>query len=203
MNALKTLLTMAALLLLIGCASVTEAPPAPAAPPMPPRVEMKTSMGSFVIELYPDKAPVTVANFLQYVTDGFYDGMIFHRVVRKFIVQGGGHLQDMTMKLPRESIANESNNGLKNETGTIAMARFSLAGSANSQFYINVADNQELDYSPPQTPGYAVFGKVVSGMEVVTAISKVKTGYGKGSRTDDVPKTLIIIESARIVEPAN
>lgn len=157
----------------------------------PPRVEMKTSEGVIVIELYPDKAPLSVANFIKYVQDGFYDGLIFHRVIDGFMIQGGGINPDMSEKTTRAPIANEAKNGLKNAAGTIAMARKPDPHSATAQFYINLVNNDNLDYPSFDGWGYAVFGKVVSGFEVVQKIGKVKTGYG------DVPKTPIIIQSAK------
>ncbi|MFY9327528.1 MAG: peptidylprolyl isomerase [Georgfuchsia sp.] len=162
-----------------------------------PRVEMKTSEGVLVIELYPDKAPVSVANFLQYVRDGFYDGLIFHRVIDKFMIQGGAYKPDLSMKSPRAPIINEAKNGLKNEADTIAMARTSDPDSASSQFYINLGNNRNLDYPGQDGHGYAVFGKVVSGFDVVQKIGKAKTGYA--GYTPDVPKTPIIIQSASVL----
>ena len=168
-----------------------------ASPAKPIQVEMKTSEGVIVIELYKDKAPVSVANFVQYVRDGFYNGMIFHRVIDGFMIQGGGYKPDMSMKSPRASIINEASNGLKNDAGTIAMARTSDPNSASSQFYINLVNNDSLNYSSPENPGYTVFGKVISGFDVVQKIGKVKTGYA--GYTPDVPKTPVIIESATVV----
>ena len=158
-----------------------------------PRVEMKTSEGVIVIELYPDKAPASVANFLQYVRDGFYNGLLFHRVIDGFMIQGGGVKSDMSEKPARAPIANEAKNGLKNEAGTIAMARKPDPNSATSQFFINLVNNDSLDYPSFDGWGYTVFGKVVNGFDVVQKIGKVKTGYG------DVPKTPIIIQSAKVL----
>src|SRR5262249_43527660 len=147
-----------------------------------PQVEMKTSMGAIVIELFPDKAPKTVANFLQYAKDGFYDGTLFHRVIADFMIQGGGFTTEFKEKPTRAAVRNEAENGLKNTVGTIAMARTSDPHSATAQFFINVADNGMLDFKFPtaQGYGYAVFGKVVKGMDVVNAIRKVATGPGPG-----------------------
>ena len=137
-------------------------------------VNIETTAGSFVIQLYPDKAPITVANFKQYVKEGFYDNTIFHRIIAGFMVQGGGMDTNGNQKATHAPIKLESNNGLSNTIGTVAMARTSDDNSATSQFFINVADNNFLDYGVRDN-GYAVFGKVISGMDVVTKISKVKT----------------------------
>jgi len=193
MNTLKKLLAGAALMLCVGATLATDAGKTP-------RVEMKTSAGVIVIELYPDKAPASAANFLQYVRDGFYDGLIFHRVIDGFMIQGGGYKPDMTMKTPRAPIVNEAKNGLKNEAGTIAMARTNDPDSASSQFFINLVNNGNLDYPAPDGHGYAVFGKVVSGFDVVQKIGKAKTGWV--GYTENVPKTPIVIQSASI-QPAS
>ena len=136
---------------------------------------MNTNMGTIKIELFPDKAPVTVKNFISYVNDSFYDGTIFHRVINNFMIQGGGFLPDGTQKKTKAPITLESNNNLSNTVGTIAMARTNEPNSATSQFFINVKDNDFLNYKNDQNPGYAVFGKVVSGMDVVNAIKGVQT----------------------------
>ena len=136
---------------------------------------MNTNMGTIKIELFPDKAPVTVKNFISYVNDSFYDGTIFHRVINNFMIQGGGFLPDGTQKKTKAPITLESNNNLSNTVGTIAMARTNEPNSATSQFFINVKDNDFLNYKNDQNPGYAVFGKVVSGMDVVNAIKVVQT----------------------------
>lgn len=162
-----------------------------------PQVEMKTSQGTLVIELYPDKAPKSVANFLQYVKDGFYKGTIFHRVIDGFMIQGGGFTASMTEKTPRAPIANEAKNGLKNEAGSIAMARTSDPDSAAAQFYINLVDNAPLDYPSSDGWGYAVFGKVVKGFDVVQKIGKTRTGSAGFYR--DVPTTPIVIESVNLL----
>lgn len=158
-------------------------------------VKLETTKGTIVIEVNETAAPVTAANFLQYVKDGFYDGTIFHRVKPNFMIQGGGFTPDMKQKPTRPPIVNEAKNGLKNKRGTIAMARTNDPNSATSQFFINQVDN-DLDYSA-NNPGYAVFGQVVEGMDVVDAIDKVKTGI-KGM-FQDVPVEPIIIKSAKIV----
>lgn len=139
---------------------------------------IETSMGTITLELDEAKAPLTVANFVQYVKDGFYDGTIFHRVIDGFMIQGGGFTKDMNQKDTREAIRNEAMNGLKNDRGTIAMARTMVVDSATSQFFINLVDNDFLNFQnpTPQGFGYAVFGKVTDGMDVVDAIGKVRTG---------------------------
>src|SRR5690606_6247421 len=158
-----------------------------------PQVLMKTSLGEIVIELYPEKAPKTVENFLQYVDDGFYSGLIFHRVIGNFMIQGGGFDKDMRQKATRGPIPLESRNGLKNDVGTIAMARTSVPDSATSQFFINTVNNASLNHPNPDGNGYAVFGKVVSGMETVEKIAKVKTG--RSGPHSDVPTEPVVIES--------
>lgn len=162
-----------------------------------PTVEMQTSMGAIVIELNAEKAPKTVQNFLQYAKDGFYNGTIFHRVIEGFMIQGGGFTKNMDQKPAGSQILNEANNGLKNERGTIAMARRAEPHSATSQFFINHQDNSsQLDY-PLNGGGYAVFGKVTQGMEVVDKIAKVPTG--NRSLYQNVPQEPVIIQSVRIV----
>ena len=160
-----------------------------------PSVVVKTSMGSFTIELFPDKAPETVKNFLQYVDEGFYSGTIFHRVIDGFMVQGGGLDKNMTKKATRAPIVNEAGNKLKNTVGTVAMARTGEPNSATAQFFVNVKDNAFLDYrdSSREGIGYCVFGKVVQGMDVVNRIKAVPTGVKNGMR--DVPVTPVVIES--------
>lgn len=165
-----------------------------------PVVEFDTSMGQIVIELNEQKAPNTVANFLDYVKQGHYDGTIFHRVIGDFMIQGGGFDKDMQEKPTRAPIKIESDNGLKNEVGTIAMARTSDPHSATSQFFINVKDNGFLNYQSPTTQGYgyAVFGKVTQGMDVVRTIEGVPTGrYGHHG---DVPTTPVVIHSVKQVK---
>jgi peptidyl-prolyl cis-trans isomerase B (cyclophilin B) len=165
-----------------------------------PQVELKTSMGSITIELYPEKAPKTVENFLQYVNDGHYKGTLFHRVIPGFMIQGGGFNADFVEKQTRAPIPNEANNGLKNDVGTVAMARRQDPNSATAQFFINVADNQPLNFSPAN-PGYAVFGKVVKGMDVVNRIVDVPTGRGPSPQYENVPRKPVVIEDA-IVPPS-
>lgn len=168
-----------------------------------PQVEMKTSMGTVVIELYRDQAPLTVDNFLQYVKDRHFDGTLFHRVIPGFMIQGGGHGPDFGEKPTRKPVRNEAANGLKNETGTIAMARTSDPHSATAQFFINVANNESLDFRYPTEEGYGycVFGKVVKGMNVVERIAKVRTGPGPGGHRN-VPVKPVVIESVKLRAPA-
>ncbi|WP_150612673.1 peptidylprolyl isomerase [Pandoraea terrigena] len=163
-----------------------------------PQVQFKTSAGNFVVELNPKAAPKTVENFLQYVNSGFYNGTIFHRVIGNFMIQGGGFTPDMTEKPTRAPIPIESQNGLKNVTGAIAMARTSNPNSATAQFFINVKDNASLDYPNPDGYGYAVFGKVVSGMATVEKIKGVATT--RKGMYQDVPATPVVIESASVVK---
>ena len=166
-----------------------------------PTVEMETSVGAVRIELYADKAPKSVANFLQYVKDGFYNGLVFHRVIDRFMIQGGGHYPDLReKKADRPAIENEAGNGLKNDAGTLAMARTSNPHSATAQFFINVADNAFLDFreASPAGFGYAVFGKVTQGMEVVMRIARSPTGPG-GPFAKDVPQQPIVIESITLI----
>jgi cyclophilin family peptidyl-prolyl cis-trans isomerase len=160
-----------------------------------PQVVMETSMGNVKIELFQDRAPITVKNFLDYMDDRFYDGTIFHRVIADFMIQGGGMKPDLSEKRTRPSIRNESSNGLRNERGTLAMARTPDPDSASSQFFINVKYNAGLDRAnAPDRVGYAVFGRVLDGMDVVDKIRAVKTGPG------DVPVEVVLIKSIRRVE---
>ena len=159
------------------------------------QVVMETSLGTIKIELDGDKAPVTTANFLSYVDDKFYDGTIFHRVIPTFMIQGGGFAPGMTQKKTKATIKNESGNGLQNKRGALAMARTNDLNSATSQFFINVVDNgYRLDRSP-QNPGYAVFGRVIDGMDVVDKIKASPTGRKSGY--DDVPVKDVVIQSVR------
>jgi cyclophilin family peptidyl-prolyl cis-trans isomerase len=160
-------------------------------------VKLETSMGNIVIELNEQAAPITVKNFLGYVEEGFYDGTIFHRVIPDFMIQGGGLTAEMEEKQTREAIINEADNGLKNERGTIAMARKPHPDSATVQFFINHRDNAPLNYVENGDPGYAVFGKVIEGMDVVDAIASVNTTTRMGY--DDVPVKAVLIKSARVV----
>ena len=171
-----------------------------------PQVRVTTSMGEFVIELYPEKAPKTVENFLQYVDDGFYAGTLFHRVIGSFMIQGGGfdaglYQGAMRPKQTRAPIALESKNGLKNDRGWVAMARTGDPNSATAQFFVNVVDNASLNHPQPDGHGYAVFGKVVHGMEVVDAIRAVPTTSVGAYR--DVPASPVVIESMQRVGAKN
>ena len=163
-----------------------------------PQVDLKTNFGTIRVELYPAKAPKTVANFLQYVKDGHYNGVIFHRVIPNFMIQVGGFEKGMKEKPTRPPIENESKNGLKNDLGTLAMARTSQPHSASAQFFINTKNNDFLNQAQAQDGwGYAVFGKVVSGMDVVMKISQVPTG--NAGMHGDVPKEPVFIETATLV----
>lgn len=161
-------------------------------------VVLTTNFGDISIELNAEKAPITVANFLQYVEDGFYDGMIFHRVISNFMIQGGGFDANMKQKATKEPIKNEADNGLSNDEYTIAMARTSVPDSATGQFFINVKNNDFLNHTSPTTSGwgYCVFGKVVAGMDVVDKIKAVKTTSKAGHA--DVPVEPVIIEKATV-----
>jgi len=164
-----------------------------------PKVALETDKGRIVLELYPDKAPATVKNFLAYVDDGHYNGTIFHRVIPNFMVQCGGMTVSMKEKPTKPPVKNEADNGLKNLRGTIAMARTQVPDSATAQFFINTVDNDFLNHKnkTPQGWGYTVFGKVVEGMDVVDAIAKVKTG-NRGGHQDVPVDTLMIITAARV-----
>lgn len=164
-----------------------------------PSVEFQTNQGNFTIELYSEKAPKTVANFLQYVKDGFYENTIFHRVINHFMIQGGGFERDLREKNTRAPITNEASNGLLNELGTIAMARTADPGSATAQFFVNLTDNQFLNYVGPDPDqiGYCVFGKVTSGIDVVQKIGLVQTNTV--GRNSDVPIKPIIIKSVKLL----
>ena len=170
-----------------------------------PHVLVETNLGSFELELFPDQAPKSVANFLEYVSSGFYNGTVFHRVIDGFMIQGGGFTPDYERKPTNAPIVNEADNGLKNQRGTIAMARTMEPNSATAQFFINVKDNDFLNHTSktPRGWGYAVFGKVVKGMDVVDKIRKVKTGPG-GVFPQDVPQEAVIIEriSVTTAQPA-
>ena len=164
------------------------------------KVTMETSMGTISLELNDEKAPETVANFVGYAKAGHYDGTIFHRVIDGFMIQGGGFTKDMNQKPTGEPIRNEAMNGLKNRRGTIAMARTMVVDSATSQFFINLVDNDFLDFqSPtPQGFGYAVFGQVVDGMEVVDKIAKVRTGFSGPHQ--NVPEDPILIKKVTVLD---
>ena len=168
-----------------------------------PKVKLETTLGDIVLEVYPDKAPKTVANFLEYVKDGHYNGTIFHRVINGFMIQGGGYDAKYAQRPTRPPVPHEGREALekggpRNVTGTIAMARTNDPNSATAQFFINVVDNQRLDPSP-LSPGYVAFGKVTSGMDVVNKIKATPTGPG-GPFPTDVPQTPVIIKSATLVK---
>lgn len=163
----------------------------------PTQVKIETSAGDFVIEIDEARAPLTAASFLKYVNDGFYAGTIFHRVVNGFVIQGGGYLADMTLKPPGPGLVNESGNGLTNRRGSVAMARTAEPHSADSQFYINLADNLALDPKPTRW-GYAVFGEVVQGLETVDEIGHRVTGNRAGMQ--DVPVEPVVIRKATLLK---
>jgi len=202
-HSLRPLLTASFAIALIAFAVTranAETPPASAssaatpAAPVHPQVEFKTSQGDFVIELFPDKAPKTVANFLQYVKDGFYDGTVFHRVIPGYLVQGGLYTRDLRPKRTLPPIPDEANNGLSNLRGTIAAARGPDPDSATAQFFVNLVDNDFLDHAGPSNYGYAVFGKVTSGMDVIDKIAKVATATRSGHQ--NVPAADVTITKA-------
>lgn len=192
---MKLSLAAVVAVLALGSVSLAAQTPAPAAKPNP-QVTLDTSKGKIVVELFPDKAPLSVANFLQYVKSGFYDGVIFHRVIPSFMVQTGGFTPDMKQKPTKGQVSNESKNGLSNERGTLAMARLSEPHTASSQFFVNLKDNRSLDHSP-RGWGYTVFGRVVEGMDVVDAIATVRTTT-KGPH-GNVPVESVTIKKASVV----
>ncbi|MSM39519.1 MAG: peptidyl-prolyl cis-trans isomerase [Geobacter sp.] len=163
-----------------------------------PVVVLETSMGDIKVELFQKEAPLSVENFLDYANSGFYNGTVFHRVINGFMIQGGGFTPDMTPKKTNPPIKNEAANGLKNDRGTIAMARTMVADSATAQFFINVVNNNGLNRPSPDGHGYAVFGKVIDGMDVVDKIKAVKTGMSRGFR--DVPETPVLIKSVKVLK---
>ncbi|CAM3718307.1 peptidylprolyl isomerase [Polynucleobacter arcticus] len=168
-----------------------------------PKVEFKTTMGNFVVELDSVKAPKTTANFISYVNSGFYNGTIFHRVIDGFMIQGGGFTPDMTQKPTNAPVVSEAQNGLKNQTYTIAMARTSDPDSATAQFFINVKDNEGLNYPNAMGNGYTVFGKVISGTQTIDAIRKIPTMIAstpKMGRMSDVPSKTVTIETATVLK---
>ena len=162
------------------------------------KFEINTNMGTMVVELDDEKAPITVENFLTYANENFFDGTIFHRVINNFMVQGGGFSPEMKQKKTHDAIINEGNNGLKNDCGTLAMARTNDPNSATAQFFINHKDNDFLNYESKANPGYAVFGKVTQGLEVLDKIAGVAT-TSKG-HFDDVPVEAVLIESVTVIE---
>ncbi|HEV7800218.1 MAG TPA: peptidylprolyl isomerase [Burkholderiales bacterium] len=193
---LKTLVAFFALVLSFAAAA--------AAPAANPQVEVRTNMGNVTLELYPENAPNTVQNFIQYVKDGHYNGTLFHRVMPGFMIQGGGFDTKFVEKPTRPAIKNEAGNGLRNGVGMVSMARTKDPHSATAQFFINVAENPTLDFKAP-TPegyGYTPFGKVIKGMDVVERITKVPTGAGKPPH-QDVPLKPVVIERMQLVDAAS
>ena len=188
---LKTLL--ATLTLIAACGALAQNP----------QVEMRTSLGTITLELQPENAPETVKNFLQYVKDGYYNGTIFHRVIADFMIQGGGFTPDLQQKKTRDPVKHEGGNGLRNQVGTIAMARTADPHTATSQFFINVVDNQMLDFRGPgpQEIGYTVFGRVISGLDVVNKIRSVETS-ARGQFRSDVPVKTVTIERVTLIGAA-
>ncbi len=204
---------MLSLLLIVPCTVLAQKAPKDAAPATTqaaeqevprPEVVMHTSLGDITLELYPDKSPKSVANFLQYVRDGFYAGTVFHRVIPGYLVQGGLYTRDLQPRRTRPAIASEADNGLSNVRGTIAVARGADPNSGTSQFFFNLVDNRRLDFVGSQsglTWGYAVFGKVVKGMDVVDKIASLPT-RAQGPFAGDVPNPLVVITGADIVGEA-
>ncbi len=187
---------VAALLFIVSCLSST-------ATLAGPKVEFKTTMGNFVVELDSIKAPKTTANFLSYVNGGFYNGTIFHRVIDGFMIQGGGFTPDLAQKPTNAPVASEAQNGLKNQIYTIAMARTSDPDSATAQFFINVNNNEALNYPNAMGNGYTVFGTVISGTQTIDAIRKIPTmvaSVPKMGRMSDVPSKTVTIESATVLK---
>lgn len=191
----KGLTNICGVLVLVLCAAL--APHAAVAQ----SVRVTTNMGAFTIELQPDRAPLTVANFLRYVNEGFYTNTLFHRVVAGFVIQGGGHdATDFKLKPTHEGVVNESGNGLQNKRGTVGMARSAAAHSGNSQFYVNIADNVELDPLPSRW-GYAVFGRITDGMDVLDKIGVIATG-AMGPFKSEAPVRPVVIEKVELVKNA-
>jgi len=201
---------LAALLLLPSSVLFAQAAKPAATPPAAtahPEVVLHTSQGDITLELYPDKSPKSVANFLQYVRDGFYSGTVFHRAIQGYLVQGGLYTRDLQAKRTRSAIPSEADNGLSNVRGTVAVARGADPNSGTAQFFFNLVDNRRLDFVGNQsglTWGYAVFGKVIKGMDVVDKMAALPT-RGLGPFAGDVPNPLVVIDSASVVgeEPAN
>jgi peptidyl-prolyl cis-trans isomerase A (cyclophilin A) len=198
---LKSLLATLLLILPLSLAAQTAKPAPATTPATPPQVLLRTSQGNITLELYPDKAPKSVANFLQYVRDGFYDGTLLHRAIPGYLVQGGLYTRELQPKRTRPAIASEADNGLSNLRGTLAVARGADPNSGTAQFFFNLVDNRRLDFAGNQsglTWGYAVFGKVIKGMEVVDKIAALPT-RALGPFAGDVPNPLVLIESANVV----
>jgi peptidyl-prolyl cis-trans isomerase A (cyclophilin A) len=199
---LKSLLATLLLILPPTLAAQTAKPaPAATAATPPPQVVLRTSQGDITLELYPDKAPKSVANFLQYVRDGFYDGTLLHRAIPGYLVQGGLYTRDLQPKRTRSAVASEADNGLSNLRGTVAVARGADPNSGTAQFFFNLVDNRRLDFVGNQsglTWGYTVFGTVIKGMNVVDKIAALPT-RALGPFAGDVPNPLVLIESARVI----
>ncbi|CAM0999246.1 Peptidyl-prolyl cis-trans isomerase [Rhodanobacter sp. Root179] len=198
---LKSLLAILLLSLPLTLTAQTAKPAPAAAPAPPPQVVLTTSQGEITLELYPDKSPKSVANFLQYVRDGFYDGTLLHRAIPGYLVQGGLYTRDLQPKRTRSAIASEADNGLSNLRGTVAVARGADPNSGTAQFFFNLVDNRRLDFAGNQsglTWGYTVFGKVIKGMDVVDKIAAMPT-RALGPFAGDVPNPLVLIESARVI----
>ena len=198
---LKSLLAILLLSLPLTLIAQTAKPAPAAAPAPPPQVMLTTSQGEITLELYPDKSPKSVANFLQYVRDGFYDGTLLHRAIPGYLVQGGLYTRDLQPKRTRSAIASEADNGLSNLRGTVAVARGADPNSGTAQFFFNLVDNRRLDFAGNQsglTWGYTVFGKVIKGMDVVDKIAALPT-RALGPFAGDVPNPLVLIESARVI----
>lgn len=194
---MRILKTLACVLLIPGVAGAQELLENGGAPATNPRVQIVTNFGAFVMELDPERAPFTVENFLNYVREGYYAGTIFHRVVHGFVAQGGGFTTDFTTKSVGQSVVNESGNGLSNLRGTVGLARQGAPHSGTSQFYVNLADNMDLNPRPTRW-GYTVFGRVIEGMDVVDEIGQKPTGAG-GEFDRDVPQETIVIERAELL----
>jgi cyclophilin family peptidyl-prolyl cis-trans isomerase len=201
----RSALLAASLLMAAGCSKSDEAgkTTGAAVETHNPVVTVKTNKGTITLELYPDKAPKSVENFIAYAESGFYDGTIFHRVIPQFMIQGGGYTAGLDRKDTRPPVQNEANNGLKNELGTIAMARTSDPHSASSQFFINVKNNAFLDFKSetPQGWGYTVFGKVIEGIDVVHAIENTPTS-DRGGAFANLPTDQVVIESVSVKKPS-
>jgi len=198
---LKSLLATLLLSLPLTLTAQTAKPAPAAAPAPPPQVMLTTSQGEITLELYPDKSPKSVANFLQYVRDGFYDGTLLHRAIPGYLVQGGLYTRELQPKRTRSAIASEADNGLSNLRGTVAVARGADPNSGTAQFFFNLVDNRRLDFAGNQsglTWGYTVFGKVIKGMDVVDKIAAMPT-RALGPFAGDVPNPLVLIESARVI----
>jgi peptidyl-prolyl cis-trans isomerase A (cyclophilin A) len=198
----RLLLATLSLMLPLGLAAQAAKPAATAADTQPhPQVAIHTSQGDITLELYPDKAPKSVANFLQYVRDGFYSGTVLHRAIPGYLVQGGLYTRELQPKRTHSAIPSEADNGLSNLRGTVAVARGADPNSGTAQFFFNLVDNRRLDYAGNQsglTWGYAVFGKVIKGMDVVDKIAALPT-RGQGPFASDVPNPLVVINSANVV----